>query len=233
MLAAFSLPRPKLPRPSLPESSRTVASAPGVLQEFVSDLESSLGDSFLPGAVPHEPTHSAEPVSAYAAQPEPASQPELEPVGNATPTTFGVPQNEVIGEFVADLEASLGDDFLKMLPSPNQFTHLKSPLPTSSAIRPGSQAAIRDSARAAMARVRSGTRFTSRERSRSRQRRGRFGILRCPCDFVTSLSPSRTAIGCHVASVAPVPAIIPSVRPLPPVFTLRRRCRRRFGRDVR
>ncbi|MGB8989961.1 MAG: tetratricopeptide repeat protein, partial [Candidatus Sulfotelmatobacter sp.] len=36
----------------------------------------------------------------------------------ATPTSFGVPQNEVIGEFVADLEASLGDDFLKDAPVP-------------------------------------------------------------------------------------------------------------------
>ena len=49
---------------------------------------------------------------------EHTAQPELEPVGNATPTTFGVPQNAVIGEFVADLEASLGDDFLKDAPVP-------------------------------------------------------------------------------------------------------------------
>ena len=111
-------PAPKAPAPNPPAVEPAVASAPGVLQEFVSDLESSLGDSFLPGAVPHEPAHSADPVSAHAAQTEHTSQPELEPVGNATPTTFGVPQNEVIGEFVADLEASLGDDFLKDAPVP-------------------------------------------------------------------------------------------------------------------
>ncbi len=111
-------PAPKAPAPEPPVVEPAVASAPGVLQEFVSDLESSLGDSFLPGAVPHEPAHSAELVSAHAAQTEHTSQPELEPVGNATPTTFGVPQNEVIGEFVADLEASLGDDFLKDAPVP-------------------------------------------------------------------------------------------------------------------
>ena len=106
------------PAPEPPAVDPVVASAPGVLQEFVSDLESSLGDSFLPGAIPHEPAHAVEAASTHARQPEHAVPPELEPVGNATPTTFGVPQNEVIGEFVADLEASLGDDFLKDAPAP-------------------------------------------------------------------------------------------------------------------
>jgi len=90
--------------------------APGVLQEFVSDLESSLGDSFLPGAVAHEPAPAVEHASTQTARPQPHNHPELEPVGNATPTSFGVPQTEVIGEFVADLEASLGEDFLKDAP---------------------------------------------------------------------------------------------------------------------
>ncbi|MGC2173811.1 MAG: tetratricopeptide repeat protein, partial [Candidatus Sulfotelmatobacter sp.] len=89
--------------------------APGILQEFVSDLESSLGDSFLPGTISHEAEPAVEHASARASQPE-NTKPELEPVGNATPTTFGVPQTEPMGEFVADLEASLGDDFLKGAP---------------------------------------------------------------------------------------------------------------------
>ncbi len=88
--------------------------APGVLQEFVSDLESSLGDNFLPATVSHEAEPAVEHASAASATEH--SQPELEPVGNAKPTTFGVPQTEVMGEFVADLEASLGDDFLKGAP---------------------------------------------------------------------------------------------------------------------
>jgi tetratricopeptide (TPR) repeat protein len=97
------------------------APPPGVLQEFVSDLESSLGDSFLPGTVSHEAKPAAAHASAKAStplhvvQPDDA-QPELEPIGNAAPTTFGVPQTEPMGEFVADLEASLGDDFLKGAP---------------------------------------------------------------------------------------------------------------------
>jgi pilus assembly protein FimV len=91
-----------------------VEPAPAVLQEFVSDLESSLGENFLPGTVSHE----AEPAVEHAsAQPENA-KPELEPIGNTAPTTFGVPQPEPLGEFVADLEASLGDDFLKGAPTP-------------------------------------------------------------------------------------------------------------------
>jgi tetratricopeptide (TPR) repeat protein len=90
--------------------------APGVLHEFVSDLESSLGDSFLPGTISHEAEPAVEHASAKAYKPEPHNKPELEPIGNAKPTGFGVPQTEPMGEFVADLEASLGEDFLKGAP---------------------------------------------------------------------------------------------------------------------
>jgi tetratricopeptide (TPR) repeat protein len=93
------------------------APTPGVLQEFVSDLESSLGDSFLPGTISHEAEPAVEQPSAKASEPQHA-QPELEPIGNAAPTTFGVPQPEPMGEFVADLEASLGEDFLQGAPVP-------------------------------------------------------------------------------------------------------------------
>jgi hypothetical protein len=75
---------------------------PGVLQEFVSDLESTLGENFLSGA----PKAEATPASP---------RPELEPIGNAAPTRFGTPE-EPMGVFVADLEASLGEDFLKGAP---------------------------------------------------------------------------------------------------------------------
>jgi pilus assembly protein FimV len=84
---------------------------PGVLQEFVSDLESSLGDSFLSAPV----VHDAKPASAKPVTSK-SEQPELEPIGNAAPTKFGVPESENMGVFVADLEASLGDDFLKGAP---------------------------------------------------------------------------------------------------------------------
>ncbi len=101
-----------------------VESAPGVLQELVSDLESSLGENFLPGTISHEPDPavehaSAHPTSDFELQSDEAHAghvPELEPVGEAAPTTFGVSQAEPMGEFVADLEASLGEDFLKGAP---------------------------------------------------------------------------------------------------------------------
>ncbi len=76
--------------------------APGVLTEFVSDLESSLGARFLPGTVakPSAPLKSARTAKAPAV---PAA---------AAPTA------PVLGEFVADIEASLGEDFLKAAPVP-------------------------------------------------------------------------------------------------------------------
>ena len=104
-----------------------VTPAPGVLQEFVTDLESSLGESFLPGTISHEVEPAVEHASAQASNPDferqsdeayPGHVPELEPVGSAAPTSFGVSETEPMGEFVADLEASLGDDFLKGAPVP-------------------------------------------------------------------------------------------------------------------
>jgi tetratricopeptide (TPR) repeat protein len=81
------------------------AEAPAALKEFVSDLESSLGDTFLPGAVAKPaPAPSAWPTKAAAAV-------HSEPV---TATTTA----PVLGEFVADIEASLGEDFLKAAPVP-------------------------------------------------------------------------------------------------------------------
>jgi len=97
------------------------AAEPGVLQEFVSDLESSLGESFIPGTTSHkaEPAvgHASEQASAmkHVVQPHDA-KPELERVGNASPTAFSAPPAEPMGDLVADLEASLGNDFLDEAP---------------------------------------------------------------------------------------------------------------------
>jgi len=108
---AVEPPAPEPPAPQIP-----AASAPNVLQEFVTDLESSLGDSFLPGAISHEP----EPAAAHASTGEYAAahKLELEPIGQSAPTTFGTPEPEPMGEFVADLEAALGEDFLQAAPVP-------------------------------------------------------------------------------------------------------------------
>jgi pilus assembly protein FimV len=89
-----------------PVGEEAATPKPGALHEFVSDLESSLGDNFLGGA-------AVQPVPAAEASPQSL---ELEPVGQAAPTHFGVSEPEPMGVFVADLEASLGEDFLKGAP---------------------------------------------------------------------------------------------------------------------
>ncbi len=78
---------------------------PGVLQDFVADLESSLGANFLGGPTVEQPAAEAKPGKV-----------ELEPIGNASPTRFGTTEPESLGTFVADLEESLGEDFLKGAP---------------------------------------------------------------------------------------------------------------------
>ena len=87
-------PEPVAPEPVAVAHAPEPPAQPGVLKEFVTDLESSLGDDgFLAGTV-QKPVTPAAPVAKAApkapAQPAPA-----------------------LGEFVADLESSLGEDFLK------------------------------------------------------------------------------------------------------------------------
>jgi tetratricopeptide (TPR) repeat protein len=81
--------------------------APGVLNEFVSDLETSLGDGFVPGTVskPGAPPAATTP-----------AKPGLAPVARTEPVIAAAPTAPVLGEFVADIEASLGEDFLKGAP---------------------------------------------------------------------------------------------------------------------
>jgi pilus assembly protein FimV len=79
------------------EEPAAPATAPATLDAFVSDLESSLGDKFLPQTAPQEfaVKAEAEPVAAAAeAQPAPA-----------------------LNALVSDLESSLGDSFLAGAPA--------------------------------------------------------------------------------------------------------------------
>jgi pilus assembly protein FimV len=93
-------------KPAMPPAQPAVARAPGVLQEFVSDLESSLGDGFVPGTTAQPSEQSAETLSSETP----------EPVHGTVEAAHDAPA-PVMGEFVADLEASLGDDFLKGAPA--------------------------------------------------------------------------------------------------------------------
>ena len=85
---------------------------PSTLKEFVADLESSLGDSFLPETVAHE----AEPAPARGGKPRRDVERELEPAAHAESSVTDEQPTHVLGEFVADLETSLGEDFLKQAP---------------------------------------------------------------------------------------------------------------------
>ena len=96
-------PAPVVPKPApvAPKSAPVVHEPepepqPAVLKEFVTDLESSLGDGFLPGTV------------TKPAAPAPPPQPK--------PAVAAAPAAPVLGEFVADIEASLGEDFLAAAP---------------------------------------------------------------------------------------------------------------------
>ena len=92
-------PEDAMPAPahqSYAEPQASPEPAPGVLGEFVSDLESSLGDEFLP-ETKVQPAPAKRPPQPAAPEPEPA---------------------HALGEFVADLEASLGDSFLPQAPVP-------------------------------------------------------------------------------------------------------------------
>jgi hypothetical protein len=93
---------------SVPEEADTPptpAPKPGVLDEFVSDLESSLGDNFLP----HAPVPQPAPPSHRVPEPQTVEYAEA----TAEPEHAGA-----LGEFVADLDASLGDSFLPAAPVP-------------------------------------------------------------------------------------------------------------------
>jgi len=92
------------PEPAPAPEPAFAESKPGALKELVTDLESSLGDNFLPAiaAKPVEPPKPAVALHRPAAQTKPAAA-----------AHHNAP---ALGEFVAEIEASLGDDFLKSAP---------------------------------------------------------------------------------------------------------------------
>ena len=103
-----------------PETEPVAAEAeasPGVLKEFVSDLESSLGKDFLPDTV-------VKPAKSPVPPP---------PVKRAPAAAAAAPSAPVLGKFVADIEASLGEDFLKGAPVAGPRPAAPTPAPTAGA----------------------------------------------------------------------------------------------------
>ncbi|MGA8764313.1 MAG: tetratricopeptide repeat protein [Candidatus Sulfotelmatobacter sp.] len=90
---------------------RAAQPKPGALKEFVADLESSLGESFLPKTT----SHDDETFTARTATPDNVES-NLAPAAHAEPVVTGEQHSQVLGELVADLEGALGDDFLKHTP---------------------------------------------------------------------------------------------------------------------
>jgi len=93
--------------PAVPEEEISSIPEPksGVLDALVSDLESSLGDGFLPQTAAHE----------VAAEPEPEPQ-AVEHAAAFTENRSQHPDSGKLNNFVSDLEASLGDGFLAEAP---------------------------------------------------------------------------------------------------------------------
>jgi tetratricopeptide (TPR) repeat protein len=90
---------------------------PTVLNEFVSDLETSLGDGFVPGKAA-KPAASPAAAATSAATPAviiPAAR-QAVPAAHTEPAIAAEEPAPILGEFVADIEASLGEDFLKGAP---------------------------------------------------------------------------------------------------------------------
>ena len=132
-------PKPAPPAVHAPEPKPE----PAVLKEFVSDLETSLGHGFAPGAAPPKPAaRPAAPVVVTPAAREAVPAARTEPAA-ATPEAA-----PVLGEFVADIEASLGEDFLQgvhvarpdapapVAPPPPRPMPAPAPAVTPGAIRP-------------------------------------------------------------------------------------------------
>ena len=93
-----------IPAAPAQEASSAPVTKPAILDALVSDLESSLGDGFLPQTTVHE--------VAPEPQPEP---PQVVQVAS-TPSHSNQHPSGKLDNFVSDLEASLGDSFLAEAP---------------------------------------------------------------------------------------------------------------------
>ena len=96
---------PPPPRPEIPPPIPDTAKSSTVLDDFVSDLETSFGDGFLPDTPAEKPLAPAPPPRSIAIpQPRPAQASAQHKGG-------------VLGEFVADLESALPENFLGDAPT--------------------------------------------------------------------------------------------------------------------
>ena len=93
-----------IPSAPVEEASAVPETKPAILNALVSDLESSLGDGFLPQTTVREVT------------PEPQPEPPQAVEVASTPAQSQPHPSGKLDNFVSDLEASLGDSFLAEAP---------------------------------------------------------------------------------------------------------------------
>ena len=106
--AAEEEPKPA-PTPT-PAPSKPAAKAAS-LGDFVADLDASLGEEFE--------IAPAKPAKAAPKAPPQVSKPKPQPKA-PEPVPVAADNGDLLGEFVADLEESLGDDFLPTAPAPQR-----------------------------------------------------------------------------------------------------------------
>jgi tetratricopeptide (TPR) repeat protein len=92
---------------------------PTPLQKMVADLDTSLGDGFLPEKVHHEIEHDQEIAAQASTEPALVGHQEFMagPRFTAPEATAKKAEGGVLGEFVADLEDALGEGFLAEAPT--------------------------------------------------------------------------------------------------------------------
>jgi pilus assembly protein FimV len=93
---------------------------PTPLHQMVAELDSSLGDGFLPETATHEIELDHEAVAHAGTDPALVGHHEFMagPKMASPKLPSDDPQSGVLGDFVSDLEESLGDGFLKEAPAP-------------------------------------------------------------------------------------------------------------------
>ncbi len=107
------------PKPAVTTPKPPASKPP--LEDFAADLDASLGEEFE--IAPAKPAKAAP--KPIPAAPPPRSEPKKQPLVAASQADTG----DVLGEFVADLEESLGDDFLPTAPPPAAAPPLTSRAP--------------------------------------------------------------------------------------------------------
>jgi len=119
-----------------PEPAEAVAHQDGHLQQVAAELDATLQGEFAPEMIAADTV--AEPVAEIEANPAPAAVPAAMVAETALAPAD---QKSTLGDFVSDLEASLGDDFLKGAPVPETAAPTLPSVPAPAVMRAAAAAA--------------------------------------------------------------------------------------------